>query len=160
MSVAREALEIMHYDRASFEEARDDPERLSETGDPECVAGCYRCVLSYFNQPDHEQIDRRDPAALAFLLRLAHVGRAASDKGQVCAGRERTPAPDDTPLTIDGLSFSNVWRKARIVVVDQGEADKDVIAKLTAKGVRLVERPADPGQRDAFEAELNEMLKA
>ena len=34
-----------------------------------CVRGCYRCLLSYFNQPDHELIDRavphltsRDPA--------------------------------------------------------------------------------------------------
>ena len=58
MLVAKCALEIMHYDPASFGEAKGDPDRLSETGVPECVAGCYRCVLSYFNQPDHELIDR------------------------------------------------------------------------------------------------------
>jgi hypothetical protein len=29
-----------------------------------CEAGCYQCLLSYFNQPDHEHINRRDPDAL------------------------------------------------------------------------------------------------
>ena len=41
--------------------------RLAEAGDATaledrqgeaCVRGCYRCLLSYFNQPDHEMIDR------------------------------------------------------------------------------------------------------
>ncbi len=41
MQVARRALEIMHYDPASFGAAKDDPSRLSETGEPECVAGCW-----------------------------------------------------------------------------------------------------------------------
>ena len=159
-SVARQALEIMHYDPTGFRDATDDPNRLSETGDPECVAGCYRCVLSYFNQPDHEQIDRRDPAALEFLLRLAHAGRPASDEGRICEDGVRAPAPDDTPLTIDGLSFRHVWRKARLVVVDEGQANDDVVAKLAAKGVHLMERPADPRKRAAFEAHLAERLKA
>ena len=25
-----------------------------------CVRGCYRCLLSYFNQPDHELIDQNE----------------------------------------------------------------------------------------------------
>ena len=158
-AVARQALEIMHYDPATFEGAKDEPDRLLETGDPECVAGCYRCVLSYFNQPDHEQIDRRDPGALEFLLRLAHAGQQSTGDRGVCADGSGMPAPDDTPLTIDGLSFRYVWRKARLVVVDEGEADEQVLAKLAAKGVRLMERPAEPGRRNAFDAELAEMLK-
>ena len=36
-----------------------------------CVAGCYRCLLSYFNQPDHNLIDRRDPEVTAFFCKLA-----------------------------------------------------------------------------------------
>ena len=27
--------------------------------EPHCVAACYRCLLSYYNQPDHELLDRR-----------------------------------------------------------------------------------------------------
>lgn len=36
-----------------------------------CEAGCYRCLLSYFNQPDHPLIDRNHPGVLALLVRLA-----------------------------------------------------------------------------------------
>lgn len=46
--VARSALEIIHVD--------------PDTGKPACdacVRGCYRCLLTYANQPDHESIDRR-----------------------------------------------------------------------------------------------------
>lgn len=67
--VARKALEIMHY------VVPDDTTDLNlstittEAGE-DCVAGCYKCLLSYFNQPDHSLIDRRDPAAKRFLIEL------------------------------------------------------------------------------------------
>ncbi|WP_301850590.1 DEAD/DEAH box helicase [Rhodococcus pyridinivorans] len=52
---ARRALEIMHV----------DPDTGSDV-DGACVRGCYRCLLSYGNQLDHESIDRR---AVVPLLR-------------------------------------------------------------------------------------------
>lgn len=70
--VARQALRVMHYDipddgpMPSLDDLRDVP-------DVKCVAGCYRCLLSYYNQPDHELIHRRDPDALRLLWRLAQV---------------------------------------------------------------------------------------
>ena len=70
--VARQALRVMHYVVPD-----DGPlppvEALEESPGAKCIAGCYRCLLSYYNQPDHEQIDRRDAAALRLLWRLAHV---------------------------------------------------------------------------------------
>ena len=36
------------------------------------MAACYKCLMSYFNQPDHELIDRRDIVAREILLRLAN----------------------------------------------------------------------------------------
>ena len=158
MQVAGRALEIMHYDPASFGEAKEDPGRLSETGEPECVAGCYRCVLSYFNQPDHEQIDRRDTAALLFLLRLAHAGPSDSDRVRASGTPDRTP-PDEKPLMVDGVAFPNIWRKARLVVVEEGGIDEDIVGRLASKGVKVLERPGDPGRRTAFEEELTELLK-
>ena len=158
MQVARRALEIMHYDPASFGEAKEDPGRLSETGEPECVAGCYRCVLSYFNQPDHEQIDRRDTAALSFLLRLAHADPSDTDRIQASGTPDRTP-PDEKPLMVGGVAFPNIWRKARLVVVEEGETDEAIVGKLASKGVKVLERPGDPGRRTAFEEELTEWLK-
>ena len=38
-----------------------------------CVKACYRCVLSYFNQPDHDLVDRTDAGARRVLLRLAGI---------------------------------------------------------------------------------------
>ena len=58
--------------------AKDDgpspsPEALEDVADTACVAACYRCLMSYYNQPDHELLDRRDRAAREILLRLARV---------------------------------------------------------------------------------------
>jgi ATP-dependent helicase YprA (DUF1998 family)/very-short-patch-repair endonuclease len=61
--VARRALEICHFnpntgeDRHRADGARED-----------CVMACYDCLLSYFNQPDHEYLDRHLVAP--FLMRL------------------------------------------------------------------------------------------
>jgi hypothetical protein len=55
---ATEALRIMHI----------DPETGRESPDS-CVRGCYRCLLTYGNQSDHELIDRR--LAVPILQRLA-----------------------------------------------------------------------------------------
>lgn len=68
--VARKALEICHYSSrsgswANFEDLVDR--------DPGCEAGCYRCLLSYYNQPDHGSIDRRDRETLEFLCRLSRA---------------------------------------------------------------------------------------
>jgi hypothetical protein len=38
---------------------------------PVVVAGCYRCLLSYYNQPDHALVDRRKDAFKLLLTRLA-----------------------------------------------------------------------------------------
>ena len=39
----------------------------------ECEAGCYQCLLSYYNQPDHPLIDRRESELLDLLCRLTRV---------------------------------------------------------------------------------------
>ncbi len=56
--VAQKALEICHFNHQL--------QNLNE----ECEAGCYRCLLSYFNQPEHELIDRQNPELVEFLSRL------------------------------------------------------------------------------------------
>ena len=154
-TIAQKALEIMHYDPASFVAARADVGELAERGTPECVAGCYRCVLSYFNQPDHEHIDRRNHKALSFLLRLAHA--------EVIPCRPSVKAdslvpPDDTPLIVDGVCFPKVWRKARLIVIAAGEIDEKLRRKLISKGIRVLERSNDPATQAAFEAEISALL--
>jgi hypothetical protein len=69
--VARKALELMHFENIDPAAATVKPDDLKDAPHANCVVGCYRCLLSYYNQPDHELIDRTNPDALKFLLRLA-----------------------------------------------------------------------------------------
>ena len=72
--VARAALAICHY---------DEKRNWADTN-PECEAGCYRCLLSYYNQPDHELIDRRDPTVKGLLQAMLDATLVTS-----AGGRER-----------------------------------------------------------------------
>ena len=69
--VARTALDPMHYRNPDAAIAAADPALLDDDPEAQCVKGCYRCLLSYYNQPDHEHIDRTDDKVLRALLRLA-----------------------------------------------------------------------------------------
>ena len=69
--VARQALEICHFDPATGEDRKRAP-RSSE----DCSTACYDCLMTYANQPDHQRLDRhllRD-----YLLALAKADVAAS----------------------------------------------------------------------------------
>ncbi len=70
--IARKALEVCHYTSQSGNWAGSSD---LENQDDECEAGCYRCLLSYYNQPDHPQIDRRDNGMLDLLCRLTRGER-------------------------------------------------------------------------------------
>ncbi len=71
--VAYAALKGLHFDLPAVGEPLPALDDLVDAHGTKCVAGCYRCILSYYNQPDHLVIDRRDRAARALLLRLAAV---------------------------------------------------------------------------------------
>ncbi len=51
--VARQALEICHFDPDSGEDLHRAPGSLED-----CEAACYDCLMSYTNQPDHPVLDR------------------------------------------------------------------------------------------------------
>jgi very-short-patch-repair endonuclease len=76
--VARAALEICHFDP----DTGDDLHRAPGAKD-DCEAGCYDCLLSYGNQPDHRLVDRQlikqllqTWAASAVTERVGGVSRA------------------------------------------------------------------------------------
>src|SRR5262245_51477853 len=52
--VARQALEVCHFDPDSGEDRRR-AERAAE----DCEAACYDCLMSYTNQPAHGRLDRQ-----------------------------------------------------------------------------------------------------
>ena len=70
--VACKALEVCHYATQSGEWAGFE---ALENQDTQCEAGCYRCLLSYYNQPDHPQIDRQNSTMLDLLCRLTRAER-------------------------------------------------------------------------------------
>ena len=69
--VARQALELMHFEGVDQAIATGDAAALIDRKDEACVRGCYRCLLSYFNQPDHELIDRTRDETKQLLIELA-----------------------------------------------------------------------------------------
>ncbi|WP_080484150.1 DEAD/DEAH box helicase [Burkholderia cenocepacia] len=155
--VAREALVIMHFDLSN-----EFPERTSSFVDAPgtaCVAACYRCLMSYFNQPDHDQLDRRDERAREILLRLARgtlTGLAASVQrrstelpltGTIADGDLATawlayaygrelPIPDSEPLLINEQPVALVWRNHYVAALFAD--DGALSAKLEDKGFEVV----------------------
>jgi hypothetical protein len=69
--VVRRVLELMHFGNVEAAVAAGDPALLQEKEDETCVRGCYRCLLSYYNQTDHELIDRASPEVLRLLIEIA-----------------------------------------------------------------------------------------
>jgi hypothetical protein len=155
--VAREALAVMHFDLSKG--LPEDEAGLVDEPGTGCVAACYRCVMSYYNQPDHELLDRRDESARSLLLRLANAQlgpfdapaprRTPSSTSQVVHHGDATttawlkftqswglPVPDADPLVLDGKEFKFVWRSHYVAAVLDG-ADA-TFAQLEHKGFDVV----------------------
>ena len=74
--VAKRALAICHFELDANGEYKDTNE--------DCEAGCYRCLLSYYNQMDHTIIDRRLPELTSLLQQLvtAEIDTSPEGKGR------------------------------------------------------------------------------
>ena len=78
-AVAKTALEICHW---QWEGPVPALESQLINADLDCEAGCYRCLLGYHNQRDHDLIDRQLPELKQWLLDLARcelVGQGGLD---------------------------------------------------------------------------------
>ena len=113
---------MMHYQNLDHAISTGDPATLTEVPNAGCVKGCYRCLLSYYNQPDHELIDRTDPEVLEILLRLARADVAPLERKRREAETESPDLPvsgafraDINPLVLDGVAFPLVWRSHLVV---------------------------------------------
>ncbi len=109
-AVAAKALEVMHYlrpDEGQPWQRETLAQQLDADGRPICEAGCYRCLLSYYNQPDHELIDRQDKDAHGLLLDiLCRLTQARISQGT----QGRGPAEHDAQLVrTAGSSLEQAW---------------------------------------------------
>jgi hypothetical protein len=142
--VARKALSLMHFGNVEEAIVSGDAGLLSsEAGS--CVRGCYRCLLSYFNQPDHEKIDRQSPEVCQFLVDIARGERVLTSAGPgveagdgvVRACLERGLAvPDAAPMTIGGQRFEYVWKRCLVAAV-RGPLSEAAIAHGDEMGFTL-----------------------
>lgn len=71
--VAKQALQICHY---QF----DENEWVDQK--PDCADGCYRCLLSYYNQPEHELIKRRNEVVVDLLSDLTKATVSTGQSGR------------------------------------------------------------------------------
>lgn len=174
--VAHAALRIIHLGVPAFGLPLPMADKIGDVPDTQCVAGCYRCLLSYYNQPDHPVIDRRDRLAREILLRLAavttvlpespsttpapaggvaspsmssEVGTAAFD-----AAAQGLPTPDRVRFDYDGTIVVALWRAQRVALLAEG-ADAGA---LGAKGLTCVTWPSASSEQGATVAWLRQHL--
>ena len=176
-SVAGTALEIMHL--AVDDALRDSTSELSDEPGTACVAACYRCLMSYYNQPDHEILDRRDEDARALLLRLARARTARTagtpplgatftgapgevsvavaapheesreDRWLAEATRRGLPAPDSEPFSAGAGAVRCVWRKHYVAAVID-EVDPSALQAMEDLGFEVIRFDAPVRWNAAF----------
>jgi hypothetical protein len=143
----------MHFDNIDAAMVEAAADSLTEVPDARCVVGCYRCLLSYYNQPDHELIDRTDREVKTILLRLAR-GRVAAAMQQsetkqngdwhAALARWGLPSPDAAPLTLNGTTLPLAWR-TRLAVAAIGSVDDQARKAAEALGFAVAILPEAPG---------------
>ena len=144
--VARRGLERMHYNPATLEEIPEDRQ--------DCQAGCYRCLLSYYNQPDHRHIDRRNPLVLKLLSALTRSrvrGEAAEGEGESGASWKKELAqrglrlPDETDFSVAEGRFvvPGLYRSARVFLT-LGVPPEGLEDYAEERGYRVLHLPEAP----------------
>lgn len=146
--VARTALSLMHFENVENAIAAGDQALLADQQHA-CVRGCYRCLLSYYNQPDHENIDRTSQEAKQFLIDLARGQLHLCQQNQSSPGtggwfavfkQLGLPAPDLNGIDLAGQTFPFVWKVRRIAATDT-QLTQAAISHAEEMGWTLYELP-------------------
>jgi len=167
--VASKALEIMHFDSPAGQwnvHQLPQLEKKDGLGNALCEAGCYQCLLSYYNQPDHENINRRNDDALQLLVALANAAvtphvQATAHPGQTKAdangrallddiARLGLRMPDSTFVPVyGGVATAAAQYKAARTLIFTAWPTQEIIRQLTDKGWRCL-NAAEPSAWSAL----------
>jgi len=150
--VASQALQLMHYQKPAGAWQSDAlSEQLDAKGQRLCEAGCYQCLLSYFNQPDHPYIDRHNADAIELLVALANAQVQPLASTAPAAPEPAAPEPAATnahdPITqwLRALATAGLRPPdATHVLVDQGAIT--AAAQYRAARVLVFVAPLTPEQ--------------
>ena len=138
--VAASALKLLHHNEPSGSWKFEDLpslEQVDKNGQHICEAGCYQCLLSYFNQPDHDNINRRNEDALKLLVAMANAQVAPA--AQVASVMPTTLAPGHEPSV---LSTPSQW----LSLLQTGGYNMPTSVKVPVTGTEAV---ADAIYKDA-----------
>lgn len=141
--VAAAALKLLHHNEPVGPWKFDDLpalEQVDKNGHHICEAGCYQCLLSYFNQPDHDNINRRNEDALKLLVAMANaqVVHAPSDTSAMpatLAGTRSAPATNIASQWIHALQSGGYTMPTTLHVPVTGT---DIVADAFYKDARAV----------------------
>ncbi len=118
---AREALQLMHVDPDSGQESEDA-----------CVRGCYRCLLTYGNQMNHEDIDRRLAIPRLLALAAAHTEPVLGEVEVQVLGMAQT----SEPVSIDPDRLSPVAANL-LAALERFGLQQPQIADTVIEGIRV-----------------------
>jgi Domain of unknown function (DUF1998) len=147
--VAREALVLMHFEKVDEAIAAGDAKLLVSHDGEACIRGCYRCLLSYFNQPDHELIDRTSDQVKQMLVDLARgqvtltsrSGQSGGGGGWESVFKDAgIPSPDASAVSFSGEEMTFAWR-SHFVAACISSPTEATRQEAEAKGWTLFELP-------------------
>ena len=157
--VAATALRLMHFRTPEdgvwrFDGLADQEQKRIVDGQTLriCEAGCYQCLLSYYNQPDHELIDRLDADALRILTALANANvveakrTAAAPPTDGALGRWLDTLarlglrrPDATSISLNGgAGMADAHYKTARVLVFLTPPTPELLQYATDRGYRVL----------------------
>jgi hypothetical protein len=141
-ALAKTALHLMHYEF--------DADGQLVDGERPCVEACYRCLMSYFNQTDHEHLDRKNEKVVEFLISMARseaVGKkptsssASSEPWLRMIAEWELPTP--SPITIDGHEHPLYWPQHLLLAVPGG-VPVGLVDRCTSRGIDVIDLPSAP----------------
>lgn len=163
--VAIEALKLMHFEDIdkTIHQYRSNQETTRssitlKSSDDSCVHGCYQCLLSYYNQLDHEIIERNRPEVVQFLVDLAcgELVTQSSESPKVEANsiegkwlqkflNENLPVPDVNPVQVLGIDFNFTWSEYFVAATTDTVSEEEK-KRIEAQGWKVVTLHDDAGQ--------------
>ena len=156
----------MHFENIDKAISEGDAGLLRDNKeDSPCVRGCYRCLLSYFNQQDHEHIHRDSLEVKQLLIDLAcgEVVPEAQAKDENAASpwpiafkNAELPSADAKPACFSGVEAEYAWWNHYVAATVKQVTDA-MAEDASSKGWELVALPQSPD--NGVPDQLSKLLK-
>jgi ribosomal protein L37E len=132
--IAKKSLEIMHYDVTKPIHSADDLTDVNNS----CVAGCYNCLLSYYNQSDHKEINRRNQNVKQILVSL--INSELTLKNDTTGGQSGLRGDIQHNYSINGKWTADEYHRSIKTVVFYKHPGEEAELYLTERGLKLIVR--------------------